>query len=82
MRIKKRKKNTRLFYFFLKSIFRSMKKIKYIYGIYLIIFNAEENNIPIEKRKIRNYVPNKYTICDKCDFLVRPERAHHCRVSL
>ncbi|EUT84159.1 hypothetical protein PFAG_03250 [Plasmodium falciparum Santa Lucia] len=41
--------------------------------------NAEENNIPIEKRKIRNYVPNKYTICDKCDFLVRPERAHHCR---
>ncbi|ANQ08281.1 Palmitoyltransferase [Plasmodium coatneyi] len=41
--------------------------------------NAEENNIPIEKRKIRNYTPNKYTICDKCNFLVRPERAHHCR---
>ncbi|CAG9476726.1 palmitoyltransferase, putative [Plasmodium vivax] len=41
--------------------------------------NAEENNIQIEKRKIRNYTPNKYTICDKCDFLVRPERAHHCR---
>ncbi|CAA9988183.1 palmitoyltransferase, putative [Plasmodium knowlesi strain H] len=41
--------------------------------------NAEENNIQIEKRKIRNYTPNKYTICDKCNFLVRPERAHHCR---
>ncbi|SCN12679.1 palmitoyltransferase, putative, partial [Plasmodium malariae] len=41
--------------------------------------NAEENNIQIEKRKIRNYTPNKYTVCDKCDFLVRPERAHHCR---
>ncbi|SCP04486.1 palmitoyltransferase, putative [Plasmodium ovale] len=41
--------------------------------------SAEENNIQIEKRKIRNYTPNKYTVCDKCDFLVRPERAHHCR---
>ncbi|CRH00027.1 palmitoyltransferase, putative [Plasmodium relictum] len=41
--------------------------------------NAEENNIQIEKKKIRNYTPNKYTICDKCNYLVRPERAHHCR---
>ncbi|CRG96207.1 palmitoyltransferase, putative [Plasmodium gallinaceum] len=41
--------------------------------------NAEENNIQIEKKKIRNYTPNKYTVCDKCNYLVRPERAHHCR---
>ncbi|VEV56331.1 palmitoyltransferase DHHC9, putative [Plasmodium vinckei vinckei] len=41
--------------------------------------NAEENNIQIESRKIRNYTPNKYTICDKCNYLVRPERSHHCR---
>ncbi|EAA21590.1 DHHC zinc finger domain, putative [Plasmodium yoelii yoelii] len=43
------------------------------------LINAEENNIQIENRKIRNYTPNKYTICDKCNYLVRPERAHHCR---
>lgn len=41
--------------------------------------NAEENNIPIEKRKVRCYTPNKYTVCEKCDYLIRPERAHHCK---
>lgn len=39
--------------------------------------NAEENQIPIEKRKVRCYTPNRYTVCDKCDYLIRPERAHH-----
>lgn len=41
--------------------------------------NAEENNIEIEKKKTRNYTPNKFTVCDKCNYLVRPERSHHCR---
>lgn len=41
--------------------------------------NAEENNIEIIKSKIRNYTPNKFTVCDKCNYLVRPERSHHCR---
>lgn len=41
--------------------------------------NAEENQIPIEKRKVRCYTPNRYTVCDKCDYLIRPERAHHCK---
>ncbi|VWU49841.1 palmitoyltransferase, putative, partial [Hepatocystis sp. ex Piliocolobus tephrosceles] len=68
-----------LFIFYYWSYIRcSLQNPGYVTDIWRA--NAEENNIRIECRKIRNYAPNVYTVCDKCDFMVRPERAHHCSI--